>query len=59
MRNEATFTLTLDQNLRDRFIAGADATLQASENVLRDLMRTSWRASGRLAPRLIVTRVRH
>jgi hypothetical protein len=39
MTDDATFTLTLDQNLRDRFIAEADATMQAPEDVLRDLMR--------------------
>lgn len=39
MTDEATFTLTLDPDLRDRFIAEADATMQAPEDVLRDLMR--------------------
>jgi predicted transcriptional regulator len=39
MTHEATFTLTLDPDLRDRFIAEADATMRQPEDVVRDLMR--------------------
>ncbi len=39
MTDEATFTLTLDAELRDRFIAEADAALRPVEDLMRDLMR--------------------
>jgi len=39
MTDETTFTLTLDPDLRDRFVAEADATLRHADDVLRDLMR--------------------
>ena len=39
MTDETTFTLTLDPDLRDRFVAEADATLRHADDVLRELMR--------------------
>ena len=39
MTDETTFTLTLDPDLRDRFVAEADATMRHADDVLREFMR--------------------
>ena len=39
MTDQTTFTLTLDPDLRDRFVAEADATMRHADDVLREFMR--------------------
>lgn len=39
MADEATLTLTLDTDLRDRFAAEAEMAMRPADDVLRDLVR--------------------
>lgn len=39
MNNEAIFTLTLEQELRDEFVAAAEASDQSPAEVLQDMMQ--------------------